>query len=318
MRRPLSRASLAIAALAVTLLACGDDDKPVARDSVGVSVPVSTDSAVPAPVGLAWDPAVAGPALFVPGGDAGAVMVVFPQFTDSTVSDSTAIAAAPPLGATTVELFSRAGRVGEAQVGAPDGRAPRDDGGCIAWPGARLTSGASPTGWLVGFARGHAAAMPLDSIEHLARADSSRMAADAARLASQIPNDTAVAFSGLPFVVRTAYRFQPAPGVEAIVADVVRRIAQEANPREQHVLLVAERPAGQPGARWRLAYHARASGPEDVVETREVLAAVTLGAARTPALLLGLTYYEGSAYTLLERTDDGAWRERWSSAYAGC
>ena len=314
-RRPASarRTAVTLAAL-LALAGCDGDEAPAPRETAGTSEPVTIGGATAAAEVLGWDPAIAGPVLFVGGAEGGAAAVVFPGLTDSTFTDSTTFALAP-LDGQRVELFARGGRVAQARVPAATAL-PQEGDACLAWPSVTL-QGTSP-GWLVGFLTGHARAIPLDSIEHLTGADSAQLAAEAARLASLIPNDTAVAFVGLPFVVRTAYRFAPAPGVEALVADVVRRIAQEANPREQHVLLIAERPAGARAARYRLAYQARTSGAEDAVETREVLAAVRLGPTGTPTLVLGLTYYEGNAYMLVERTGDLAWRERWSSAYAGC
>lgn len=311
-----ARLAVAIAVVACAALlalgGCNGDDTPAPPDTAGGPAPLTIGGATAAPAVLGWDAAAAGPVLFVGGTEGGAAAVVFPALTDSTFTDSTTFALAP-LGGQEVELFARAGRVAQVRLPAPS-PLPQEGEACLAWPSVSLP-GAAP-GWLAGFLAGHARAIPMDSIERLTGADSARLAAEAARLASLIPNDTAVAFVGLPFVVRTAYRFTPAPGVEALAADVVRRIAQEANPREQHVLLVAERPAGQAGARYRLTYHVRTSGSEDAVETREVLAAVRLG--DTPTLVVGLNYYEGNAYMLVERTAEGTWRERWSSAYAGC
>ena len=310
-----ARVALALAVVvAVALAACGGESAPVARDTVGAAPPVTIGGATATEAALGWEPEIAGPVLLVGGTEPTSAAVVFPALTDSTFTDSTTFAL-EPLGGQPVELFARPGLVGRAQVPTAAPTAPEGEA-CLAWPSVPLPG--ATTGWLVGFVAGRATGIPLDSIERLASSDSAQLAAEAARLASRIPSDTAVAFNGLPFVVRTAYRFTAAPGVDALVADVVRRIAQEANPREQHVLLVAERPAGQRGARYRLVYHARTSGAEDAVETREVLAAVKLGSAGTPTLVLGLTYYEGSAFMLVERTGDGTWRERWSSAYAGC
>lgn len=309
MRRP------ALLALTVLLLAaCGDDETPVRIDSTSTAVTATPEPTATTAVSSGWA-AEFGPALFVAGGE-GALQVVLPAVTDSTFADSTVWAGAALERTPEIELFARAGRIGTVRL-APGARPPMPDAneGCIAWPTVRPAEGA-PAHWQAGFVQGRAVALPLDSIETLARGDSARVAADAARLASQIPNDTAVAFAGLPFFVRTAYRVRLGNGTEVLVADVTRRIGQEADPREQHVFLVAERP--DDATPWRLGWFSRTSGPEDQTEMRELLAAVQLGASRVPTLVLGVTYEEGSSYALVLRTADGTWRERWSSAYTGC
>lgn len=308
MRRP------ALLATAVVLLAaCGDDETPVRIDSTSTTAPPPVPTATAA-VSSGWEPGF-GPALFVAGGE-GTLQVVLPTVTDSTFADSAAWAGATLGAAPEVDLFARGGHVATVRLPA-NARIPVPDAGdgCIAWPGIRPATGA-PAQWLAGFAKGHAVALPLDSIEALSPGDSARLAADAARLASQIPNDTAVAFAGLPFFVRTAYRLRLPDGADVLVGDVTRRIPQEADPREQHVFLVAERADG--AAAWRLGWFSRTSGPEDETEMRELLAAAQLGAARVPALVVGVTYEEGSSYALVLRGADGTWRERWSSAYTGC
>lgn len=317
----LATAVLALAASGMA--ACGDDDEtPPRTDSTTTATQVLPSTTTVAS-SSGWE-APYGPALFAPGTD-GALQVVLPSVTDSTFGDSAAWRGATLArrdGAPAeVDLLARAGLVATVRLAATGVPMPDAGDGCIAWPGVRPVEGA-PTQWLVGFARGAAQPVALDSIEALSPADSARLAADAARLASRIPNDTAVAFAGLPFFVRTAYRFRLADSTTVLVADVTRRIGQEADPREQHVFLVAERtaaaaadPAADP---WRLGWFSRTSGPEDETEMRELLAVAQLGGARVPTLVLGVTYEEGSSYALVTRGADGAWRERWSSAYTGC
>ena len=300
--------------VAAALGACGDDAAPTRTDS----------TATPAPDSVAATPAIAaasrweagyGPALFVTNGN-GVVELVAPDITDSTFADSSAWSTVSLGGASRVELFSRAGRVATVRLASATAiPAPEVQESCVGWPALR-TLDAVPSQWSAGFAPGHAVALPLDSIETLARGDSARLAADAARIASQIPNDTAVAFAGLPFTVRTAYRLRLAGDTTALVAELTRHIGQEADPREQHVFLVAERVA--PTASWALAWHTRSSGPEDAVETRELLAAVRLGPAATPGIVIGISDNDGVSYQLVTRASAGRWVEKWSSAYAGC
>lgn len=300
-------------ALLAACSACGDERAPAPRDTVAVALPVSGDSVPPTPPLPGWEPGY-GPALFDVAGE-GQLAVVMPRVTDGTFTDSAAWAGATTGDASAVEFFSVAGRTTVVRL-APRTPVPMPavDDACVVWPIVR-TPARVPAG-SVGFAQGSATALALDSIAGLARADSARLAAEAARLASQIPNDTATAFAGLPFVVRAAYVLRVAPDAEVLVADVARRIGQEADPREQLVFLIAER--ASPTAPWRLAWFERTSGPEDSVESRELRAAVRLGPEGTPTLVIIVTYIDGSSWALVSRATDGTWRERWSSAYTGC
>jgi hypothetical protein len=174
------------------------------------------------------------------------------------------------------------------------------------------------TPWTVAFAAGRAEAIPLDSIGALAPADSARLAVEVARIASSLPQDTTSMFRGLPFVVRNARRFSPVPGVRAVAATVTRRVNQEANQRTEQLFLVAERAGESDRGSYSVAYTERVEGEEETMELSEVLAAVRLGQARRPTLVIGRDYGDGSSYSLVERTTGGHWRVQWSSAYAGC
>ena len=311
-------AALAIALVAfialVVVAACGDDSAPARPDSPA-ALPIDTTAATPATAARSRWEAGYGPALFVTNGN-GVVELVAPDITDSTFADSSAWSTVSLGGTSRVELFSRAGRVATVRLAtATEVPAPQLQESCVGWPALR-TLDAVPSQWVAGFAPGHASALPLDSIETLARGDSARVAADAARIASQIPNDTAVAFAGLPFTVRTAYRVRLGGDTVTLIADLTRRIGQEANPREQHLLLVAER--ASPTAPWQLAWQVRSSGTEEEVETRDLLAAVRLGPAGTPAIVIGVSDNDGVSYQLVTRAAAGRWTERWSSAYTGC
>jgi hypothetical protein len=217
-----------------------------------------------------------------------------------------------------VDLFTRAGSAGTAALSSAPARPPHEEE-CTSWPTAHVApSAAAAAPWTVGFLAGRATAIPLDSVETLPQPDSARLVADVARLASALPNDTAPSFRGLPFVVLAARRFSPAPGVQAIVAEVSRKVNQEARPREERILLVAERDSAVPALPWVAAYSERVSDNEETVEASDVLAAVALGPSHTPTLVIGREYGEGFSYALIERVGPKRWRLRWSSAYAGC
>ena len=318
------------------LVAAGACDRPArapaANDTVATDVPaIGADSAAPPVVSTnGWRPEEAGPALVLPAETSALqAQLVLPQFTDSTLTPQATFDLAALRGVT-LELFAPAGLVGRATLAdvAPPSAAsaPRASSrsapagaACTAWPTARLVPAVEPLSpWRVAFAAGRAHAIPLDSVSALAGPDSARLAADVARLASALPQDTASAFRGLPFVVRDVHRFTPVAGVDGLVADVVRRVNQEASVQMEHLLLVAERPAGRAAAPWTAAYVERSAGQEETIEMAEVLAAVTLGAAARPTLVIARDFGDGGAYALLERTGPRRWVVRWSSAYAGC
>jgi hypothetical protein len=315
MRAPLRHAVRLFPAL-LLLAACerASNALPDSVDTTGVE----SDSSALGSANPGWN-ADAGPMLLVASDVPGVAEVIFPEVTDSTLGDSTLIDLAPVRGAR-VELFSRRGDAGRALVVGEDTTAESDSAdeeSCDAWPLVRLRAEGGPSGtWTAGLIASRARAIALDSIEGLSRADSSRLARDVARLAAALPDDTARAFRGLPYFVRTVRRFRPAPGLEALVADVSRRINQEANPREEQILLVAERDSGSTA--WTVGFSDRASGQEGSVETHDVLAVVTVGDARRPTIILGRYVGDGISYSLLERIGPREWRVRWTSATSGC
>ena len=308
-----------VVALLMVMLGCERAPDPVPVDSAGVSPGGPSDTGTTSTRTM-WDSAL-GPVFVVAGDSRNDASVVFPMFSDSTLTDTTNFDTSVVAGMT-VDLFSRAGRFATARL-QPTTRRPPD--GCVVWPGASVVvtePAETPTGeWTVGFTSGRVSALALDSLENLAGSDSARLTADVARLASLVPEDTAKAFHGIPFFVRQVRRFRTSAGVEVLIANVTRRINQEANPREEQLLLVAER-AGDSGAgsggSYTLGYHERVSGHEEAIETTDVLAAVMLGPSGPPAIVLIRDYGDGTAYALLTRAATGGWRVRWSSAYAGC
>jgi len=281
----------------------------------------TTAAAAARPV-VSWNDTIAGPDLFVAGANPTEAVDVMPRFSDSTISDAPAT---DPVLAThpKVDLFSRSGQVGVATLSAQ--AEGNFSGSCTTWPTAHVTTpDGPPPEWSVAFAAGRAIALPMDSMATLNAQDSARRAADIARVASALANDTALAFRGLPFAVRDAHQFTLPSGDTVIAAEVVRRLNQEANPQEEHILIVMERdtvrgPNSTPPP-YIAAYSERTSGPEDDVETDEVLAGVLLGHTPRglPTIILDRDYGDGNSYTLIQRAAPRVWRARWSSAYVGC
>lgn len=320
MRSPRSLALPFVLLLAV-LAAC-ERARPTRRaDTTHVAPPESAhvESGAPvSPVASSWD-AEAGPVMLVHGAQPTRAFVVFPQYSDSTLPDTVRFDASAVQGAP-VELFGHAGAVGQARV-ASVARKVWTEEGCIEWPSASLQflgDSAREAGWAVGFLAGRIAPVPLDSIEGLSPQDSARLAADLTRLASALPGDTSRTFRRIPFSVRLAYRFTAAPGVQAVVADVVRKLNQEAMPLEQHTFLIAERSGTDAQHRYRVVYADRFAGSEETLEMPTVLAAIRLPSPSRVALVLLREGVEASAFALLERASDGRWQQRWVSVHTGC
>lgn len=312
---------LAAAILILSATACTRPDADPATDTIPVDTVAGTDTISEAVDLRGWTED-AGTALFVAEEDGDRAMVVLPQLSDSMLADTASASAMPlELGAmsgATLDLFGRSGQMGTATIAAADEASIPDGEACTAWPSLALPSASSGGAWTVALGAGRATAIPLDSVDILSGPDSARMTAEVSRLASMLPNDTVPAFRGLPFAVRNVRRFTPVAGVSALVAEVVRKVNQEANPREERILIVAERDSGKTSGRYGVAYSERASGTEEDVETTDVLAAVAIGPERIPTLILRREYFEGNAYALLERVGTRSWRVRWTSAYTGC
>ena len=307
-------------ALALTLVACERTTPAPGRKDTAVTVvpPPETTVVATTPEVSTWD-STAGPALFVAGSTPVEALVIAPRYTDTTALDSARVDLAPLRGIR-LDLFSGGKRVRIARVASTTGSARTDS--CRTWPTARLdlaaNDSAATSDWSVAFEAGHAAEMAaLDSIAGLPSADSAAFAADLARIASALPGDTSAAFRGLPFVVNKAWRARMPNGWLLVAAIVVRNVNQEANPRQERILLVAERDSAAPRGRYVTPYSERVTGLEETLETTDLVAMVLLGTDRRPTLVVARDTGSGSSYALIERIA-GQWQRRWPSTYAGC
>lgn len=307
---------LTIAGSALLLLACERKAPDAARKDTAVAVVPPPDSVVaPKPEASAWD-TTAGSALFVAGTTPLEALVIAPAFTTQASLDSVVLDPSR-LQSIRVDLFRGGQRVGAAVVASLAGSSRTDS--CRTWPTARLTvlPADSSTGpWSVAFESGHAAPVGVDSIEALSSADSARLAADVARLASALPGDTSATFRGLPFVVTKAWRGRIPSGHTLLTAVVVRNVNQEANPRQERILLIAERDT-TPSARYMALYSERTVGLEESIETTDPIGLLLLGPERRPTVIVTRDSGNGVAYALIEQAG-GQWQRRWMSAYAGC
>jgi hypothetical protein len=293
--------------LLVGVLACRDKGRDSA-DSAGASLPPVYPST---PLGNTGWNADAGPVMIVSVGSGGdSIAVVIPEATDSTVAVIQGMS--PPIAGFTFDLFGRGGRIGSsAATPLPSVDTTQE---CYSWPLGKLQS--SHSNWRVGFAAGRVHAIPLDSIEAMSGTDSAALAASLAQTAAMLPTAADPTFRGLPFRVRSAYTFR-LDSVEVVIADVVRSVNEEANPRLEHLLLLGERPAGAKG-KFNLGYYNRTAGAEESTQAMEVLAAVQIGSTKRPAIILNIEYDDGGKLGLVERIGPGEWRATWRSAYTDC
>jgi hypothetical protein len=255
--------------------------------------------------------AAAGPALLVQGATRDEAIALFPASRDSeAVSrlDSVSLSEVPVL------LLGRGGERFSAQLGAPTGEGTDD---CERWP-LHAFQPAAGTAWSVGFASDRVLPVTLDSVAMLTSRDSMMLVAEVSRLASSVTAPTGPSFQGLRFTTEDVRRFEAIPGVQALVAHLVRHVNQEASPQEEQTLLIAERDSGATSGPYQVAYAERTFGREEDVVTPEVLAAVRLGASAQPSLIVAHDSNDGIGYVILERTGLRRWRIRWSSGVTSC
>ena len=293
--------------LALVFLACGDKGDGAGDSARGSLPPVF-------PSGPAssrnWD-ADAGPVMLVAiGNGTDSAAVILPEVSDSTIASIQGTRA--PVRGLVFDLFGRTGKVeGSTTVAVLRSDSTQE---CYDWPLAGVHARSS--GWRIGFASGHVQAIELDSIDAMSSTDSASLAASLARTAATLPTTSDPTFRGLPFRVRSAYTFR-LDSVDVVIADVVRSVNEEANPRLEHLLIIGERPAGTAG-KYTTGYYSRTAGPEETAQATEVLAAVRIGASRKPAVVVNIEYDDGRKLGLIERTAPGQWRSVWRSAYTDC
>ena len=238
--------------------------------------------------------------------------VVLPEATDSTIESLQGIPA--PVAGLRFDLFGRAGKSASAIAVTPAAQGDTTTQECYSWPLAKLQS--PHANWHVGFVSGRVQPIPLDSLEAMSGADSSALAVSLAQTAATLPGASDPTFRVLPFRVRSAYHIL-LDSVDVVIADVVRSVNEEANPRVEHLLMVGERPRGA-GGKFTVGYYSRTAGKEESVQATEILAAVRIAASKRPVVVVNVEYDEGGKLGLIERSAAGEWRATWRSAYTDC
>lgn len=299
--------SFRVASCIVFVVACRGEKQPANSDSASI---VNARQAV---TGLTtttgWD-STAGSFIAVPApNDSADAAVVLPGLTDSILGSTkqfelNALENAP------LDLFSLRGLIGHGALRVSS--QPAEPAGC--WPGAQI-SGSAPTEWKIGLESGRAKGLKVDPISETQSKDSAALTADVLEATSEIPERDDPAFKGIPFSVRNAYRVT-IPESSVIVAEVVRKINEEANPREEHVFMVAERRS--PTGLYHLTFRRKSAGREESLETIDLLSVIEIVKTSKPALIVSFDYEDGRRLGLIERFSESAWRLVWKSAYASC
>lgn len=293
-------------------LGCERAERPPDSNASNVAPPDPIPDSSSAVGRMGW-PAQGGPFLAIPDDSMASAMIV------AGIDDSTTAGSSGINDTLTIDLFSTAGKVGTAILAPSRPGQNRDQ--CLAWPSARvrrtLPSRLIPR-WSVGLLTGRVTPLPMDSLAGLSKSDSAQLVSEIARLASIAPDDTSLIFRGLPFRVQTTYLIHVSDSETVLVATVIRSINQEASARAEHLLLVAGRTGADRRSPYVLHHSERNSGPEETVETADVLGAMLVGAEHRPTIVLGRSDDSGMAFSLLERDDRGGWTLRWSSAFSDC
>lgn len=302
-----------VIAMLIGFARCADDESVRGNDTVTVGEP-PRDSVEPAPAPITWDTA-AGLVFAVSAGAPGQAHLIDASYSQRHRLDTLRMPSARVDGLE-LELFAGGDTVGTVRVAAL-GEVTSTQ--CVSWPVADLaplSSGAALREWRVAFPRQRVSALAFDSLPVLTSRDSASRTVAIARAASRVDGDTAVAFRGRPYVVRQANGVR-LDGTLVILAEVVRTVQQEANPLQEHLVLVLERSAGTDST-FVERYHERSIGLEEHAGSIELLAAFRVTRTGVPALLLRHDAENGMSFVLLERRASGEWYSRWTSAIADC
>ena len=300
---------------AVVLAACSPRPDRAANDSGAAPESLRTDTFSARPTSGAWH-AVAGRHLLVALESLDSAFVVLPELTgdSSLASSQVVLQGTPPWD---YALFAPDGTAGVARLTSAVGP-PRNS--CQSWPVTRLLPVSPDTAlraWTIGLQTGRARGIPYSPLDRLTSRDSARLVIDLTRLASQAPNDTAAAFRGLPYVVRSAYSAVLADSHAFIFGELVRRVNVEANPHEERTTIIGERDVTAAADVYTLAFSERHMGDEESVPTTELIGLVRLRDG-TNIAFGARDYSDGGTFIMFERGRGARWRLRWQSAYAGC
>ena len=277
----------AVCALLAWGVACGRSDNPRSGNS---TVGTTTGASAGALNTSGWNPQL-GVALLVPSDSDSTGILLYPADVADLRRDG-------------VTLVTPAGDSSHATLDTASSDQACGDAAILRIAGARPA-------WSAGFVGLSARPVRMDSIEAMSPRDSARLAAEIARLASGLASGAAADFRGLPFVVVAAHSLRWT-GRDVLVAHLVRRLNQEASPREDRTLLIAERVDSTP---FSVVLSDRSEGTEETAEHFDALAALQAGSDLL--LLIARDQDARTRYDLLDRSPDGVWQMRWTRT-VGC
>jgi hypothetical protein len=252
-----------------------------------------------------WN-AAAGALFAVRSANGAQTWIINPAFNSAQALDTLTTAAWNAEGASLV-LLDGAHIVGPGRV-----TAFHYDTTCAGWPTATLAAQAATTAtWRLAFPEGAVEGIAYDSLPVLSPADSAARARDGALAASRLPDDTVAAFRGRPFIVRQSSRFMA--GTDTLTFfEVVRLVAQEANPQQEQLLILTEGDSARP------VFHEREVGPEESMGSIELLGVLRITSSGRLAVLVRRERESGFILEWIERTARGTWVVRWRSALDSC
>ena len=290
------------------LVACSGERAP-GNDTAVVEESTPDDSSRPPRVST-WN-RTAGALFAVRGANDGQAFIINPAYWDAQALD-TLTAAEWNVEGSMLSLLDGSQILGNGRV-----TGLQYDSTCAGWPTATLNVASAPATaiWRVAFPEGVVEGFAFDSLPVLSSSDSAARARAGALAASRLPDDTTAAFRGRPFTVRQSHRFAIAPDTVLTMYEVVRLVAQEANPLQEQLLILTDEGLGREPAG---VFHAREVGEEEKMGSIELLGVLRVKSTGRLALLIRRERESGFILEWIERSSRGRWTVRWRSPTDSC
>jgi hypothetical protein len=290
----------------VLAVSCTGERAPANDTATSTESPPVDPSRPPRP--STWNSA-AGELFAIRAPNGGPAIIVNPAYGEAQALDSLTVGAWNPEG-TSLSMIDGAFVVGTGRV-----TGLQYDSTCAGWPTATMSAEPAASTWRVAFPEGGVDGLPLDSLPILTSDDSAKRARTGALSASRLPDDTVAAFRGRPFSVRQANQFSVGTDTIFTLFEVIRLVAQEANPQQEQLLILTEEgPRREPV----IVFHAREVGEEEKMGSIELLAVLRVRSSGRLAVLVRRDHESGFTIEWIERTPKGPWVVRWRSASDGC